>query len=116
LQEHSLVRVLHPKWIMDDVLGHAPQTTLLKSSFRHVSAAVHANELIPGSAPAQQRVARGSTYHYIPVCTAILVGKFYVGTYIYVQVCTILMFLVLPCIKKSVYRLILVQLRCTVIY
>ena len=59
LQEQSLVMVLHPNLIMELAAGHAPHTTLLKSLLRQVSAAVHANELTPGSAPAQQRVARG---------------------------------------------------------
>jgi hypothetical protein len=59
LHEHNLVSVLHPNGIIELAAGHAPHITLLKSSFRQVSAAVHAKELIPGSAPAQHRVARG---------------------------------------------------------
>jgi hypothetical protein len=45
---------------MKSAFGQAAQITLLKSLFKQVSAAVHANELIPGSTPAQQRVAIGS--------------------------------------------------------
>ena len=59
LHEHNLVIVLHPNWIMALDIGHAPHIILLKSLLRHVSAAVHANELIPGSDPAQHLVASG---------------------------------------------------------
>jgi hypothetical protein len=59
LHEHNFVIVLHPNWIMELDMGHALHTTLLKSLFRHVSAAVHANEFIPGSDPAQHLVASG---------------------------------------------------------
>ena len=60
LHEHNFVSVLHPNWIMESVTGQAAHTTLLKSLFKQVSAAVHARELIAGSTPAQQRVAVGS--------------------------------------------------------
>jgi hypothetical protein len=44
---------------MDDAFGHAPQITLLRSWSMHVSAAVHENELTPGSTPAQHLVGSG---------------------------------------------------------
>jgi hypothetical protein len=61
LHVQSLVRVSHPKRIIDvvDGAGHAPQMILPKSFVMHVSAAVHASELMPGSTPAQHRVGIG---------------------------------------------------------
>ena len=60
LHEHSFVSVSHPNRVMELAAGHAPQITLLKSlCWMHVSAAVHARELTPGSAPTQQRVGMG---------------------------------------------------------
>jgi hypothetical protein len=63
LQVHSFVSVSHPKRIIEVVAGagHAPQMTFPKSLVMHVSAAVQASELTPGSTPAQQRVGSGST-------------------------------------------------------
>ena len=58
---HSLVSVSQPKRIIEVVAGdgHAPHITFPKSLVMHVSAAVQANELTPGSTPAQQRVGSG---------------------------------------------------------
>ena len=42
-----------------DEEGHATQITLPKSLVMHVSAAVHARELTPGSTPAQHLVGNG---------------------------------------------------------
>jgi hypothetical protein len=61
LHVHNLVSVSQPNLIMDEVAGEGqtPQITFPKSLVMHVSAAVHASELTPGSTPAQHRVGSG---------------------------------------------------------
>jgi hypothetical protein len=61
LHVHNLVNVSLPNLIIDDVAGEGqtPQITFPKSLVMHVSAAVHASELTPGSTPAQHLVGSG---------------------------------------------------------